>query len=607
MTKLPTAALTIAGVLCGLLFAVQAHATPSDGMVVGTTKIFDSGPASDRYNLVLLAEGYQDTELSDFADDAQDFLEFFLETPPFTESCRAFNVWRIDVSSTDSGADDPKGMDDFCSTATEAEVDTYFDATFCSDGKARRLLGVNNGTVINVLNSEVPEWDQGLVIVNSNIYGGKGGDVGTTSLDGTWENIAIHEFGHSGFGLADEYEYYLGCSSGETDRDNHPMSEPVQPNVTVETDPMMIKWSGFIDGGTAIPTTENADCSVCDSQGNPFPGMMVVGLYEGAHYYHCDAFRPTFNCMMRNFDDFCPVCTQRINDVIQPYKPANQAPICDANGPYVKECTGNVNSVTLDGSGSSDEGCILTFEWTGPFMGGTSTAESPTVQFTGLGVFDIDLTVSDGQLDAACASTVTVQDTTPPQITAPADVQVECDAHDGTAVDIGDAIASDLCDDTLDVSNDAPAVFPLGVTVVTWTATDSSGNQSSDTQTVTVVDTTPPDLSLSVTPDSLWPPNHKMVDIVASIEVTDICDPNPQVRLVSITSSEPDNDISDGATTDDIQQASFGTDDREFQLRSERQGRQSGRVYTITYEAEDMSGNTTPAEAMVSVAHDKGK
>lgn len=303
-------------VLGGVVGMEPVRAAPADGMVVGITKIVDNGPAANRFNLVLMGDGYQQGDLAQFAQDCQDFVDFMFQTPPFDGNC-SINVYRIDVTSTDSGADDPNT----CTGGTGATAATYFDSTFCSDGVIRRLLGSNNGTATAVLNAQLPEWNQGLILVNTTIYGGSGGTVGVTSLSGTWENIAIHEFGHSAFGLADEYEYWSGCSSGETDRDNHPASEPSQPNVTIESDRNLIKWASFIDAATAMPTTTNADCTVCDPQGNPFPGMQVVGAYEGAHYYHCDAYRPVFSCMMRNFADFCPVCTARINQTLAPFTP----------------------------------------------------------------------------------------------------------------------------------------------------------------------------------------------------------------------------------------------------------------------------------------------
>jgi len=120
---------------------------------------------------------------------------------------------------------------------------------------------------------------------------------------------------------------------------------------------------------------------------------------------------------------------------------------------------------------------------------------------------------------------------------------------------------------------------------------------------VNVVDTTPPHLAVTLSPARLSPPNHKLVPITATIVATDTCDAAPVVRLVSITSNEPDNGGGDGNTTDDIQGASFGTDDRQFLLRSERSGKGSGRVYTVTYSATDASGNTTVAQATVTVPH----
>src|SRR5687768_5358956 len=87
--------------------AGPALAGTGDGMVVSVTKIVDNGPATDRFNLVLLSDGYQASELATFATHAQDFVDFMFNTPPFDTNCSAINVWRVDVSSTQSGADDP--------------------------------------------------------------------------------------------------------------------------------------------------------------------------------------------------------------------------------------------------------------------------------------------------------------------------------------------------------------------------------------------------------------------------------------------------------------------------------------------------------------------
>jgi hypothetical protein len=96
---------------------------------------------------------------------------------------------------------------------------------------------------------------------------------------------------------------------------------------------------------------------------------------------------------------------------------------------------------------------------------------------------------------------VTVVDTTKPIITfVPPPVAL----NDCKAADLGTPSATDDCAGTPTFTNDAPPIFPLGQTVVTWTATDASGNHSAPaTQTVTVVDTVPPTVScLPDAPDS---------------------------------------------------------------------------------------------------------
>jgi IgA Peptidase M64 len=286
---------------------------PADGTVVGTTRIVDNGAPQCRFNLVLVAEGYRQAELGQFATDAQQFVDRLFATPPFDVLRSAFNVHRVDVASTDSGADDPAACGG--SGATPA---TYFDASFCNAG-IRRLLLVNTPTVMSVVNAQVPEWSQIIVIVNSPVWGGAGGSIGTTSTAAGWENIAIHELGHSAFGLADEYEYWAGCGV-DTTRDTHPAVEPGEPNVTIDSNRATIKWRDLILASTPMPTTSNADCTICDPQPNPLPAG-TVGAFEGAHYYHCAAFRPEFDCMMRNLSGFCAVCSRRIRETLTPYLP----------------------------------------------------------------------------------------------------------------------------------------------------------------------------------------------------------------------------------------------------------------------------------------------
>ena len=223
-----------------------------------------------------------------------------------------------------------------------------------------------------------------------------------------------------------------------------------------------------------------------------------------------------------------------------------------------------------------------------------------------LGTTTVTFTATDDSGNSASAMMqVTVVDTTPPVITVPPDVTVEQTSAAGTPVDPADVTAtvSDICDASPDLTDDAPAVFPLGTTTVTFTAIDDTGNVAFATMEVTVEDTTPPEISVAVAPDTLWPPNHKMVNIDASVTASDICDADPIIVLASIISDEPDDadGIGDGETTGDIQSANLGTEDYKFRLRAERAGEQDGRIYTITYQATDFSGNSATGSATVSV------
>ncbi len=122
------------------------------------------------------------------------------------------------------------------------------------------------------------------------------------------------------------------------------------------------------------------------------------------------------------------------------------------------------------------------------------------------------------------------------------------------------------------------------------TAQDACGLSTQDTAVAQIVDDTPPTIDVSLSPDQLWPPNHKMAPIWAAVVAKDNC-PGVAYALTSVTSDEPDNGNGDGDTVNDIQNAAIGTADLQFDLRAERAGNGDGRVYTATYTAADGSGN----------------
>ena len=102
----------------------------------------------------------------------------------------------------------------------------------------------------------------------------------------------------------------------------------------------------------------------------------------------------------------------------------------------------------------------------------------------------------------SAVATVTIVDTTAPAVTAPASIIVEAEGTLTPASTLaiadflGAATALDVVDGNLTgaVIHDAPANFPLGVTVVTFSATDTAtpANTGSAVATVTIVDTTAP-------------------------------------------------------------------------------------------------------------------
>jgi hypothetical protein len=143
------------------------------------------------------------------------------------------------------------------------------------------------------------------------------------------------------------------------------------------------------------------------------------------------------------------------------------------------------------------------------------------------------------------------------------------------------------------------AELPLGSNSLTVSVSDGSTNSVSCSTSVSVRDTTPPlVVRASAEPHRLWPPNHKMVPIKVQAQATDVCGPTIW-KIVSVTSNEPADAHGDGHTAPDW----VITGDHTLELRSERSGQGHGRIYTISTQAFDASGNpSSPALLKVTVA-----
>lgn len=253
--------------------------------------IVSNGPASNRINLVLLAEGYTSVQRATFLADATNVVNNLLARPPFQTYRGYFNASAIFIASSQSGSDHP---------SQSYFRDTYFNSTYDSYG-INQLVTIppndrdadythGQGRVEALLGALAPQYDMAILVVNDLLFGGSGGGLTITSKSSASSQIVAHESGHSFAGLGDEYGDPFPAFSG-----------PEESNTTRETRRGSIKWKAWISPDTPIPTPPIS------------PYAAVVGLFEGAHYQPTNWFRPKLDCMMRTVGrPFCEVCSEAL-------------------------------------------------------------------------------------------------------------------------------------------------------------------------------------------------------------------------------------------------------------------------------------------------------
>lgn len=228
------------------------------------TTIIDSGPVSNRIDIVLVGDGYTASDLSGYASDANNVINGFFAEEPLDAYATYFNVHRVDVVSNESGVDEPDyGI----------YRDTALDMGYNCNGIAR-LLCVDVSAAWSAASS-APEAEQVMAMANSSRYGGAGypsSDLATLAGKNVSAiGLALHEFAHSFANLADEYDYggpttYIGL-------------EPNEANVSkygaTLLAAMQAKWYRWLD-------------------------LPHIDSFEGAMYSQYGIYRPTSNSKMRS-------------------------------------------------------------------------------------------------------------------------------------------------------------------------------------------------------------------------------------------------------------------------------------------------------------------
>ncbi len=180
-----------------------------------------TGKAENRVNMIFLGDGYRSTEIEGaYADHVAGIAQHLFSgealTEPFGRYENFFNLYRVDLTSTDSGADDP---------AAGVFRDTALDASYSWDGVTERLLYVDEAKTAAAVDAALAGRegitpDLVLVTVNDTKYGG-GSDRYSVVAGGNPNagELAAHEIGHSFAGLADAHDEPAAGSETDTSAD----------------------------------------------------------------------------------------------------------------------------------------------------------------------------------------------------------------------------------------------------------------------------------------------------------------------------------------------------------------------------------------------------
>jgi hypothetical protein len=256
------------------------------------TGILVNGSSTSKFDIVFIGDGFQKNEQTAFNNKVNEAVAALQNRPGYSARMCGFNIWRVNVLSTDSGIDHPKD-----GISKNTELDCRYGNPAMNE--AERCIVTDSPAKCFEAAANAPARDAVFVLVNDTQWGGCAGNVVCSSIAAGFDGLITHELAHDLGDLADEYDCYV-CD-GSDDNRTYSGSDPSEVNITSNTDRATTKWRDLIQVTTAIPTTSDTP-----------PG--VVGLWEGGGYYRRAIFRPQNNCHMRQTaDPFCAVCARKVD------------------------------------------------------------------------------------------------------------------------------------------------------------------------------------------------------------------------------------------------------------------------------------------------------
>lgn len=278
---------------------------------IGHRYLHKGGDTSEAIDIAILAEGYREEEMDTFLLRAKKIADEILSYEPFASNKDKFNVVAVMTPSKESGVSIPlKG--EWKDTAFESHFSTFYSSRYLTTPRVWRLHRALEG---------IP-YEHVLVLVNTPAYGG--GGIYNCYQIATSDNkltlpVAVHEFGHSFAGLADEYFYT------EEEDSTYPLDiEPWEDNITTMVD-FGSKWKDMLSPGVTVPTPWTDKGGTREDRmkrAEKEKGEDVkIGVYEGGGYRSKGIYRPVVTCRMRDNHNptFCPVCERTLKRVIDFY------------------------------------------------------------------------------------------------------------------------------------------------------------------------------------------------------------------------------------------------------------------------------------------------